>query len=188
MERSLTEIADWDWYGTQILVEHCDARSGIHQPVKGFLALEDELAVVDAVRARARTDVGIVINWGRSTIEGRDVSTPVRHVAAVKEAGLLRGVVFSGCSAEVNGRGGAWADVHLPPQLPGAKSEPSLLGRVEIAETIRAAGRLSDLTILGMKITCPPEASVDERCRILADSAALITDEARLTSVGISPS
>ncbi len=45
-----------------------------------------------------RTPVGLAVNWARSVLEGQDVTDPVKHATAAARAGLLSGVMFSGCS------------------------------------------------------------------------------------------
>ena len=57
--RSLEEIISWDWCGTKILVEHCDAirDDGLFQ--KGFLPLEEELQSVSQFHGE---NIGILIN------------------------------------------------------------------------------------------------------------------------------
>lgn len=48
----------------------------------------------------ARCGVGIHVNWGRSCIEHRDAGAPLRDILAACDAGVLRGVLFSGASGE----------------------------------------------------------------------------------------
>ncbi|MFC7624089.1 DUF4862 family protein [Microlunatus sp. GCM10028923] len=138
LAESLSEIADWDWSGAAILLEHCDAVMAGHEPEKGFLALADELSVARDL------GLGVVINWARSVIETR---SPEGAVAHVREAGeLLSGLIFSGVAdVPLNGHS-AWVDAHLPP----APIEPaSLLTAEHIART-RAAGRPD--VLLGAKV------------------------------------
>ena len=115
-KKSLQEIVTWNWGETQLVVEHCDEyrQTGSHQ--KGSMSLEDELMVLKEIQDQKDVDmrIGITINWGRSAIEGRDVKTPVEHIRMAKNAGLLRGLMFSGVSKA--GPYGVWSDTHAPPR------------------------------------------------------------------------
>ncbi len=138
--RSLETIAGWDLAGAQIVVEHCDALVPGQRAAKGFLTLADEIVAIRA--AGSPQAVGIGINWGRSAIEGRSARTPVEHVAAATESGLLRAVVLSGATGAETAWGPAWGDAHIPsrgsdPALAG--SVDSLLGDAEIAATLGVA-------------------------------------------------
>jgi len=140
--RSLAEIAGWEWAGARLVVEHCDAAVGTHEPEKGFLGLDDELAAVAEVGA----GVGICVNWARSVIETRTPGGAVAHAARAAGAGLLAGLMFSGVADTRVGDFPAWADAHLPP----APHEPaSLLGEHEIGQTLAA---VSALDFLGVKV------------------------------------
>ena len=101
LARSLETITGWDWDGAQILLEHVDAKVPGHAPAKGFLSLEDELDVI----SENSLPMGILINWGRSAIELRDAAHVIDHVAMARQAGVLKGLIFSGASA---GRDGVW--------------------------------------------------------------------------------
>ncbi|WP_454778162.1 DUF4862 family protein [Georgenia muralis] len=151
LTRSLEEIAGWDLAGARLLVEHCDAASDEHVAVKGFLALEDELA---AVRFAGGADdgPGVSVNWGRSAIEGRSAGTLLEHVRAAADAGLLGAVVLSGATGEATAWGEAWGDAHIPPHGDDpalAASSASLLGPDEVRETLDA----------------PPDGAVSSRSR-----------------------
>ena len=160
LERSLAEIAGWDWDGVDLLLEHVDARMPGHTPAKGFLRLDDEIAVIE----RGQLPVGILLNWGRSAIELRDPDAVAAQVERVRDAGLLRGLMFSGASAGASGTqataaagswGEAWADQHLPPasagraSAGGAQDGGSLLTTERMTEALAVAG---DLDVLGLKI------------------------------------
>lgn len=165
LAESLRELAGWDWCGASLTIEHCDALRDDHQPEKGFLALHDEIA---AIRA-AGVGVGLVVNWARSVIEGRAAGAAVAHVTEAREAGLLRGVIFSG----VAGTGeGAWADAHLPP-LPGHPE--SLLTPTEVARTLGAVDGAS-LGFLGAKVVARP---TDRTPRDRADGVCAAVDVVR---------
>ena len=131
LARSLSEAMTWDWDGAELLLEHVDAQVGGRPASKGFLSLENELPAV------ADSGAGVVINWARSAIETRSPGGPDEHIAMARDAGLLRGVMFSGVSSEATDYGPAWVDAHLPAQ----DAEPaSLLTLRAIRSAIEAAG------------------------------------------------
>lgn len=180
--QSLEELAAWDWYGARIVVEHCDAAIPGQAPAKGYLRLNDEIKTVLEVNRRTNADIGIAINWGRSVIERRDPDGARRHVERAREAELLAGVMFSGCSASATRFGSAWADVHAPaaPETAGAEEllfdflEPtSFMTSQRIAETLQAAGPLDTLGYRGIKTAAPPQATVGERITAVAQSLAI---------------
>ena len=167
--RSLDELLGWHWGDTLVLVEHCDAAAGGFRAAKGFLALGDELDALDAVGAEPRA--GVLINWGRSAIEGRDPRLVVDHLTRAREQGRLRGLMFSGSTASPDSRGGVWADVHLPPApVDGASALTAELARA----AVEASGGPAALDVLGMKVGAPRDAAAAERERILAESAAIL--------------
>lgn len=71
---------------------------------------------------RSRVRSGLVVNWGRSMIETRRRVGPTEHVWRARRAGLLAGVVVSGCASRDTECGAAWDDAHLPPQAVAAQS------------------------------------------------------------------
>ena len=125
------------------------------------------------------TPIGCLVNWGRSAIEGRNPLTVLQHVRLANEAGVLRGMMFSGCSDHGDSRGGAWADVHIPPAslLPDAKH--SLLDGAAIANTLAEAGDPGGLIVMGMKVSAPPAASHSRRVDIVHDAGVTILSAAR---------
>jgi hypothetical protein len=150
LQESLVEIAGWQgWAGASLSVEHCDAvargvAAPAFPPAKGFLTLEEELSAVRGARAQlaargaASAPLSVCVNWARSVLETRDPGTAAAHAAAAREAGLLGGLIFSGCSGEpVEAYGGAWKDSHwpMPEDAPG-----SLLTERAVALALRAAG------------------------------------------------
>lgn len=170
--KSLLEMAEWEWAGAQLWVEHCDAHVDGQEPNKGYLSLDEELAVLDQVSAEAPlAGWGMVINWARSAIEGRSADTALAHIEQAAASGWLRHLGFSSCSGVQTAFGVAWVDSHLP--LAGTSVAPpgTLLGVDEVAAALAAAGDVS----LGMKIGLRPETlGVAERLAALDENAALI--------------
>lgn len=177
---SMQELLSWDWQGAQLLVEHCDAYVPPQVPSKGFLSLEDELAVLSALKQQGATAVGVVINWGRSVFEGRDPATAIAHLQAAGQAGLLAGLMFSGVSAEDSAYG-AWRDSHQPirnHQQPELGSPCSWLTEQAVAMALDAAAPLDALTVLGLKIGVRPEtATVAERIALLSAQLQILAQQ-----------
>ncbi len=95
------------------------------------------------------TQIGMSVNWGRSAIEGRDPSLPVRHVRQLRARGLLDGVVFSGAAA-THGAYGAPLVRRAPADAPWPIPEslidvgcgrPHDGGRLRLPRTRRDQGR-----------------------------------------------
>ena len=151
---SLAEVAQWDWSGAALVIEHCDAYIDGQAPEKGFLDVSAEIQAVQC------TGVGITVNWGRSAIEGRSGATVLRHVDDISRAHLLAGVMFSGAGAQETDLGPAWADLHLPmtEDLPG-----SLLDASAIADTLNAVHNGHQPAYVGAKIQALAHWNVDRR-------------------------
>lgn len=107
---AIEEIADWNWDGASLAIEHCDAWVEGQQPEKGFLTIEQE---IEAIRISG-VDVGLFINWGRSAIELRDADQVAEQITLARESGFLRGLIFSGASDQDGIFGPAWIDAHHP--------------------------------------------------------------------------
>lgn len=150
---SLKEVLDWDWGSTRVLVEHCDAPRAGSRPEKGFLAFAEEVDVLHSLQSDAAGPVRLVINWARSVIETRNARTAEEHIAQARAAGVLAGVIFSGCSPVETEFGYPWIDAHLPPVEVNGAPPSSLLDRGHMARCLAAAG---PVPILGFKIGLPP--------------------------------
>lgn len=183
LQRSLEQIATWDWCGARIVIEHCDAARPGQKAAKGYLSLDDEIrAVTDANRSTAFR-FGVGINWGRSVIEMRDADAGRAHTQRVQNAGLLAGLIFSGASDSATRFGGAWADVHVPVATSAAAAdsqrhdllEPtSLLTAERIVATLHAAGEAGPRDYRGVKVAAPPAGSVADRIEAVAASLAAV--------------
>ncbi len=170
---SLDELRSWDWEGAALAVEHCDRAVAGRTPAKGFLSLEEEIAAL--TESRGRTSAGVAINWGRSAIDERDADGPRRHVLRAREAGLLRGLVFSG-AAVADELYGDWEDSHAP--FATESSDSRWLLTPARARACLAAAGVTSLEFLGLKIQpLPTTLGVAERVAVLA-RAARILDEA----------
>jgi hypothetical protein len=107
---SLVELADWDWSGAQLLIEHCDAEVDGRSPEKGYLSLDSEITALRTADAGIRMSV----NWGRSAIELRSAERVVEHIRLAADAGVLSALVLSGAGGKAGDLGPAWADAHHP--------------------------------------------------------------------------
>jgi hypothetical protein len=170
---SLAELAEWDWNGASLLVEHCDAPIDGRAPEKGYLSLGEEIAAIES----SGHPVGISLNWGRSAIELRNADRVVDHVGQAADAGLLRAIVFSGAADAPSAFGSAWEDAHLPFAVtPGHETgEPtSLLTKARTIDALRAAGTLE---WVGLKMGWRPlDAPAGDRVTMIADGIRLIED------------
>jgi len=147
LKRSLHDLKQIDFAGAALNLEHCDAYHMGHSPEKGFLSLEDEIEVLQDVGG-----YGIVLNWGRSAIEHRSAEGPLLHISMAKEANLLKGFFFSGCTSSPENTYGAWKDTHMPPQQivdSPYLDQDSLLGHSEIKNTFAL---LASEHYLGIKV------------------------------------
>lgn len=160
---SLRELADWDWDGAQLVVEHCDAWMPSRPPAKGYLLLDDEIPAIAALR-REGLPVGLSLNWGRSVIEARNADAGREHARLAAAAGVLEGIVFSGAATAATPLGGAWADVHAP-FADGEAYASSLLTPEHASAVLIAAG---DVRFRGVKVGAPAAASVADRVAIIA--------------------
>jgi hypothetical protein len=169
---SLKQVLDWDWGSTRVVVEHCDAPRPGNRPEKGFLTVPEEVDVLQALLADGAGQVGMVINWARSVIETRNPDTAAEHIAQARAAGVLAGVIFSGCSPEETEFGYPWIDAHLPPVEVAGAPPTSLLDRGHIARCLAAAG---PIPIVGFKVGLPARGlSVEQRVERLRQMCALV--------------
>jgi hypothetical protein len=175
LAQSLAEIAGWDWSGAKLALEHCDAWTADHPPIKGFLGFDEELAAVVEARAVSGAEIGLAVNWGRSVLEARDPAQALRHIQQAAAAGLLAGVMFSGCSGE-DGPWGVWQDSHMPhaptPGLDHA-AKGSLMTQAAITAALQAAG--GGLAFVGGKLTLRPnDGPLDLRLGLNRDLLSLL--------------
>ncbi|KAA9089104.1 DUF4862 family protein [Microbacterium radiodurans] len=167
LERSLEEIVSWDWGGSRLIVEHCDAFRSSGEVQKGYLSLAEEMDAMAAVSARFGSELRIALNWGRSAIEAAAPEGAEHHLDLALDAGLLGAYFFSGAAAVESAYGGPWRDVHLPLDV----DEPtSLLTTARVASAVRRLPR--DLAYVGVKTTAHPERRgidrLEETLRLLA--------------------
>jgi len=175
---SLLELASWEWGNTKILVEHCDAYTKENpSPHKGFLSLSDEINAITQTNDKCGSNFGIVINWGRSVIENRNVKGPLKHIKYADQNNVLGGIMFSGTTANNNNLYGPWSDLHMPPALFSDYKyfEPeSLMSYKNIKRTL-AACDFSSLDYLGLKLLAmPKESSIKKRVAINRDTMYLL--------------
>jgi hypothetical protein len=167
---SLREVRSWDWLGATLAIEHCDAFVRGRPPQKGFLTVTQELDALAATK-ETRTQAGLVLNWARSAIEGRDPELPLAHLREARRKGLLAGLMFSGvCAADPVY--GDWQDTHAP-FAPGFGLRHVAEASVLTAERGRAwlAEGGPGLDVLGFKIQpLPASIPVEERIEYLRDA------------------
>ncbi|MEV0193509.1 DUF4862 family protein [Kitasatospora purpeofusca] len=179
--RSLTEIADLGWDGAALLVEHCDTPVPGRVPVKGFLALDQE---IDAVASLAGSGIGLSLNWGRSLLELRDPDRVADHAAQAAASGLLRAFTLSGNGDGASAHGAAWDDTHLPfaDALDDRYAEPTSLLTTARAE--RSLAHLCDPLFVAVKTGWPAERT-DPAERAAAVRANFATGVAVIDRIGL---
>jgi hypothetical protein len=152
---SLSTICSWDWDGAKIVVEHCDAFKSDGSHAKGYLPLLDEIwAIQEARNENLRTPLLMMLNWGRSTIEGNGPEMVQRHIRELISVDQLSGFIFSGVAASSDSLYGNFADKHVPCPTPDGDKllvSESLMTEKEIGKTIDALP-VSELDYLGFKI------------------------------------
>lgn len=162
--RSLEELAGTTTAaGLRLLVEHCDAASGVGPGEKRFLDLAEEIA------AARELGVPLTINWGRSVVESHDPRTPEQQIRELAAAGLLGGIAFSGAGGEATGYGAAWGDVHLPLD---ADEPASLMTPATVRACLDAADGAEQYR--AVKVQAPSGADVTERLAIIGSIAGLL--------------
>lgn len=159
--RSLDDLAEVDFDGAALVIEHCDSYVSKFPSQKGFLPLSDEVA------AASSRGIGIVINWGRSAHEEHDPEAPLHHIEAVLETGTLDGLVFSGISDRETYYAGPWEDGHLPLQEDDQASLMTAEHVAKAAELARGEMRNAPLAFMGVKVAAPREASLPQRLEML---------------------
>jgi hypothetical protein len=177
LAKSLAEISNWNWEGTEILIEHCDAFVAGQTPEKGFLSLEHEIAAIKSSGA----DVGVLINWGRSAIEFRDADRVIEHVALAKDSGLLKGLIFSGASDKQGLFGYPWIDAHHPfiaSENNDFGDPDSLLTEGHAKAAIQMSGQLP---YLGIKMGWPNDkaGTVTQRYQLISDALDILDRNSR---------
>ena len=167
LNRSLEEIASWEWSGAELILEHCDAFRSDTTSIKGFLSLEDEL------RSLVNLPVGMGVNWGRSVLETRDARGALQHVEAIHAQGLLRSFVFSGTCLQ-DPLYGDWQDNHAPIALGSSAAWEPRGGLLTVAEVEAVAARLAanPPPYLGLKVQAFPR-SLDLESRLACLKAQL---------------
>ena len=177
--KSMEELSKLDWQGAELCIEHCDSavREGV-APVKGFLSLDDELWVLNALDNEM---TGMTINWGRSAIETRSANGPLEHLQKVIAKGKLKGLIFSGAAADEGSAYGLWQDRHAPfNEMPGSEyPEPSSLMGSEQLRACLEEFKKSDAKYLGFKIHHEPasETTMGTRIGVNRDAAQALKRE-----------
>ena len=158
MRASLEEVLQWQWNGSRLAIEHCDRYIEGQKPEKGFLPVEDEIT------AAKELGIGIIINWGRSAVEGRDAVTPYSHITQAGDSGMLAGVMFSGAGPAETQYGYSWIDGHLPMAPDGPAS---LMDAEQIRRCADRARKAGTVKYLGAKVCVPSGSSLLERLLFL---------------------
>jgi hypothetical protein len=161
LAHSLIAIADLDWCGARLVIEHCDTAVSGRRFEKGFAPVADEIGAI----AESAAPIGMWLNWGRSAIELRDADAVTAQIADVAVSGYLSGLTFSGAAASDGIYGTAWSDAHLP-VLGADATSGSLLDDAHVRAALTAAAHVP---WLGMKVSRQPgDRTADDVVRTLA--------------------
>ncbi|MFT2110791.1 DUF4862 family protein [Marinomonas sp. 2405UD68-3] len=177
-QASLEVLLNWDWYGTKVVIEHCDTLTTEHAPAKGFLTIEEEIEAIKKANTVSKNTAGIIINWGRSVIETHHVNGAIEHITQAKDSGLLSGIMFSGVSDQET-EFGAWQDTHMPPSplTESSTGEPtSLMTAQEMHRCLNIAQieQKTDL-LLGVKLGIrPSSATIEDRIAYNTNALAIL--------------
>ena len=175
--KSLEELITFDWHESNLVIEHCDSGKESY-PVKGFLSLDEEIEAITYINKKYNQSLGITINWARSLLETRNIDTPKEHIKKLSQLGLLKGLMFSGTSAE-NGDYGSWSDLHLPIAKESDieyYETTSLMNKKEIKESLENCDNLSKLDYIGVKVLSMPidNSTMDRRIGINRDTLKIV--------------
>ncbi len=174
---SLEKITTWDWDGASLVLEHCDSQSVDGSYQKGFMSIEAELRIVDYLQ---ESGLGMVLNWGRSVLEGRSPSTILDHIDLCQQKGCLKGFIFSGTSKN-DPSYGSWEDQHMPFFREASKIkglENSLLNEENANLTLDRLNKEA-LSYIGFKLQLLPqeEVSVEDRVEINFDAQEILQNK-----------
>lgn len=107
-------------------------------------------------------------------IEGHNVQYVNDHISQAREAGLLKGLMFSGATHRSGPWGPAWQDGHMAPRGEHPLlvfSHMSLLGEEEIESALVAAGPAAERVYTGVKVTVQEgQDAVDRRFHVAQGS------------------
>ncbi|MDC3239504.1 DUF4862 family protein [Gammaproteobacteria bacterium] len=180
--KSIEELLSLDWDGAKILIEHCDSPKDKQEFQKGYLSLNDEIKVLDKLKDQR---MGILLNWGRSVLEGRNRNEIIKHIRISKDKGYLKGLIFSG-TAKDDENYGRWMDLHMPfknESCPHLSFKNSLLTKENIMLTLGAID-IKSMDYLGIKLHPLPHEDFSPRERVEINKYALVTLE-KLLAVAI---
>ncbi len=176
LSKSLNEICSWNWFGSKLVIEHCDSGRE-DNPVKGFLSIDEEIESVLEVNENVKNSVGLTINWARSAIETRSVVGPIEHVKKAYENKILSGVMFSGTSSNSE-LYGDWSDLHLPVAAENGTEyyeKDSLLSFENMKNTLKECDS-NLLSYIGIKVLSMPieQSSMERRIGINSDTMKIL--------------
>ena len=174
LKSSIEEILSWDWDGANLVLEHCDAPNSDGNYQKGFMSITKELNIVEYFKD---SNLGMVLNWGRSVLEGRNTNTILDHIDLCQGNNCLNGFIFSGTSKK-DRHYGSWEDQHMPfyRKISSIKGlETSLLNEEAASATMKKL-KLDNLSYLGYKLQLLPQdiSTIEQRVEINIDAERIL--------------
>ena len=122
---------------------------------------------------------GVIINWGRSAIEGRHPDYVLKHLRFCQKEKLLSGIIFSGTTSSNNNLYGAWSDLHMPPCVfkdYEYLEKESLLTYDEIKKALHQSD-YANLGIIGLKLyLLPKSASINDRIGVNKSMISILNE------------
>lgn len=176
---SIEKILQYNSDQLIINIEHCDSFKPEKETPKAFLSLEEE---IQAVRQLHTKNIGFLVNWGRSAIDGESSNTPINHIKQLESEGLLRGLFFSGCTIN-DPEYGDWQDTHAPFADPDAKTKypQSILTQTQVVESLKTLDNIYE-TYIGIKMQFLPKSlDVYKRVQCVKDSIRFLDDCVKLS-------
>jgi len=174
LKSSIEELLSWDWDGANLVLEHCDTHNIEGSYQKGFMPITKELNIIEYFK---ESNMGMVLNWGRSVLEGKNTNSILDHIDLCQEKQCLNGFIFSGTSKK-DLNYGTWEDQHMPffREASSVKGlESSLLNEESAAKTMKRL-KLDDLSYIGFKLQLLPQeiSTIEQRIEINLDAEKIL--------------
>ncbi len=180
--KSLSHLCEDTALRARLQIEHCDAWTKKQPVSKGFLSVDDE------INQCKKHEIGILINWGRSRIEGQSDETPNSHLREANAGGVLRGLIFSGASLGQELYGNTFRDSHAPflegfPRARGDAHRGLALTKALATQALREARKSRNSVLIGLKMQpLPKSLGIQERISFINKNLEILAEAYSLSS------